>query len=169
MASGKVFEAVVSIAGQIDPSLEKSISKAQKSTSGLGKGLKIAGAIGAAGVVAIGTAAVAATKGLFDLGQSYKDASNTIRIGTGATGEALDELNDSMKEVYQSVPTSLDDASTAIADLNTRLGLTGDNLETMAEQSLMVTKTLGDDTSGVIEQSSQAFQQWNIAAEDMSS
>lgn len=169
MASGKVFEAVVSIAGQIDPSLEKSISKAQKSTSGLGKGLKIAGAVGAAGVVAIGTAAVAATKGLFDLGQSYKDASNTIRIGTGATGEALDELNDSMKEVYQSVPTSLDDASTAIADLNTRLGLTGDNLETMAEQSLMVTKTLGDDTSGVIEQSSQAFQQWNIAAEDMSS
>lgn len=169
MASGKVFEAVVSIAGQIDPSLEKSISKAQKSTSGLGKGLKIAGAVGAAGVVAIGTAAVAATKGLFDLGQSYKDASNNIRIGTGATGEALDELNDSMKEVYQSVPTSLDDASTAIADLNTRLGLTGDNLETMAEQSLMVTKTLGDDTSGVIEQSSQAFQQWNIAAEDMSS
>lgn len=169
MASGKVFEAVVSIAGQIDPSLEKSISKAQKSTSGLGKGLKIAGAVGAAGVVAIGTAAVATTKGLFDLSQSYKDASNTIRIGTGATGEALDELNDSMKEVYQSVPTSLDDASTAIADLNTRLGLTGDNLETMAEQSLMVTKTLGDDTSGVIEQSSQAFQQWNIAAEDMSS
>lgn len=169
MASGNVFEAVVSIAGQIDPSLEKSISKAQKSTSGLGKGLKIAGAVGAAGVVAIGTAAVAATKGLFDLGQSYKDASNTIRIGTGATGEALDELNDSMKEVYQSVPTSLDDASTAIADLNTRLGLTGDNLETMAEQSLMVTKTLGDDTSGVIEESSQAFQQWNIAAEDMSS
>ena len=169
MASGKVFEAVVSIAGQIDPSLEKSISKAQKSTSGLGKGLKIAGTVGAAGLVAIGTAAVAATKGLFDIGQSYKDASNTIRIGTGATGEALDELNDSMKEVYQSVPTNLDDASTAIADLNTRIGLTGDNLETMAEQSLMVTKTLGDDTSGVIEESSQAFQQWNIAAEDMSS
>ena len=168
MASGKVFEAVVSIAGQIDPSLEKSISKAQKSTSGLGKGLKIAGAVGAAGVVAIGTAAVAATKGLFDLGQSYKDASNTIRIGTGATGEALDELNDSMKEVYQSVPTSLDDASTAIADLNTRLGLTGETLETMSKQAIEVSDMLGEDMSSTIEESSQAFKQWNIGADDMS-
>ena len=168
MASGKVFEAVVSIAGQIDPSLEKSISKAQKSTSGLGKGLKIAGAVGAAGVVAIGTAAVAATKGLFNLGQSYKDASNTIRIGTGATGEALDELNDSMKEVYQSVPTSLDDASTAISDWNTRLGLTGETLETMSKQAIEVSDMLGEDMSSTIEESSQAFKQWNIGADDMS-
>lgn len=166
--AGKAFEAIVSIAGKVDPSLEKSIAKAQKSTVGLGNGLKIAGMVGAAGVAAIGTATVAATKGLFDLGEEYKAASNTIRIGTGATGDALEDLNDSMKNVYQSVPTDLASASSSIADLNTRLGLTGDTLETMSKQSLMVTKTLGDDTSGVIEESSQAFQQWNINADDMS-
>lgn len=169
MADGKAFEAIVSIAGKVDPSLEKSIAKAQKSTIGFGKGLKIAGAIGAAGLAAVGTATVAATKGLLDLGEEYKAASNTIRIGTGATGTALDDLNDSMKNVYKSVPTDLESASSSIADLNTRLGLTGDNLEMMSKQSLMVTKTLGDDTSGVIEESSQAFQQWNVSADNMSS
>ena len=164
----KTFDAVVTIAGKVDPSMEKSIQKAEKSYSGLGAKVKTFAKVGVAGVAALGAATVVATKGLFDLGESYQEASNTIRIGTGATGEALDELNSSLKDVYQSVPTNLEDASQAIADWNTRLGLTGDNLETLSKQALEVSNMLGEDMSATIEESSQAFKQWDISADDMS-
>ena len=57
-------------------------------------------------------------------------------MGTGATGEALAGLEDSFKAVFSSVPVDAADASTAIADLNTRLGLTGDDLEIRPTQFL---------------------------------
>ena len=58
-------------------------------------------------------------------------------------------------------------ASQAIADYNTRLGLTGPELEGISEQAIQVSNMLGDDLGGVIESSSQAFQQWGIDASDM--
>ena len=61
----------------------------------------------------------------------------------------------------------MEDASKAIADYNTRLGLTGPQLQEISKQALQVSDMLGDDLGGVIEESSQAFQQWNIDADNM--
>jgi len=167
MAKGKELEALISIAGKVDPSLQKSLKEAQKEANGFTKGLKVAGAVAATATAAAVTGAVAAGKALFDLGSQFKDAENTIRVGTGATGEDLQDLYQSMEEVYKSVPTTLGDASSVIADYNTRLGLTGDNLEGLSTQALQVSKILGEDVSAVVEESSQAFQQWNIDSDDM--
>lgn len=169
MAQSKTMEAVVSIAGMIDPSLEKAIKGASKYVDGLGKKLKtgaIAAAI-AAIPVATGKAVVEAGKYMKDLGASFDDAADAIRIGTGATGDALDGLLDDFDAVYKSVPTTMEDASKAIADYNTRLGLTGPQLQEISEQAIQVSDMLGDDLGSVIEESSQAFQQWNIDADDM--
>ena len=108
-----------------------------------------------------------AGKYLKDLGSQFDEAADAIRIGTGATGDALDGLLDDFDEVYKSVPTTMEDASKAIADYNTRLGLTGPQLQEISKQALQVSDMLGDDLSGVIEESSQAFQQWNIDADNM--
>ena len=108
-----------------------------------------------------------AGKCLKDLGSQFDEAADAIRIGTGATGDALDGLLDDFDEVYKSVPTTMEDASKAIADYNTRLGLTGPQLQEISKQALQVSDMLGDDLGGVIEESSQAFQQWNIDAENM--
>ena len=102
-----------------------------------------------------------------DLGASFDDAADAIRIGTGATGDALDGLLDDFDAVYKSVPTTMEDASKAIADYNTRLGLTGPQLQEISKQAIQVSDMLGDDLGSVIEESSQAFQQWNIDADDM--
>ena len=169
MAQSKTMEAVVSIAGMIDPSLEKAIKGASKYVDGLGKKLKtgaIAAAI-AAIPVATGKAVVEAGKYMKDLGASFDDAADAIRIGTGATGDALDGLLDDFDAVYKSVPTTMEDASKAIADYNTRLGLTGPQLQEISKQAIQVSDMLGDDLGSVIEESSQAFQQWNIDADDM--
>jgi phage-related minor tail protein len=149
MANGKTMQAVVNLAGSIDPSLGKAIEQAQKKISGLN------------------VKALAAGKYMKDLGASFDDAADAIRIGTGATGDALDGLLDDFDAVYKSVPTTMEDASKAIADYNTRLGLTGPQLQEISKQAIQVSDMLGDDLGSVIEESSQAFQQWNIDADDM--
>lgn len=164
---GKELQAVVNLAGSIDPSLGKAIESAQKKISGLNvKALAVGAAVGGI-AVATGKAVVEAGKYLKDLGSQFDEAADAIRIGTGATGDALDGLLDDFDEVYKSVPTTMEDASKAIADYNTRLGLTGPQLQEISKQALQVSDMLGDDLGGVFEESSQAFQQWNIDAENM--
>lgn len=164
---GKELQAVVNLAGSIDPSLGKAIESAQKKISGLNvKALAVGAAVGGI-AVATGKAVLEAGKYLKDLGSQFDEAADAIRIGTGATGDALDGLLDDFDEVYKSVPTTMEDASKAIADYNTRLGLTGPQLQEISKQALQVSDMLGDDLGGVIEESSQAFQQWNIDAENM--
>lgn len=164
---GKVLQAVVNLAGSIDPSLGKAIESAQKKISGLNVKAHAVGAAVGGIAVATGKAVVEAGKYLKDLGSQFDEAADAIRIGTGATGDALDGLLDDFDEVYKSVPTTMEDASKAIADYNTRLGLTGPQLQEISKQALQVSDMLGDDLGGVIEESSQAFQQWNIDAENM--
>lgn len=166
---GKELQAVVNLAGSIDPSLGKAIESAQKKISGLNvKALAVGAAVGGI-AVATGKTVVEAGKYLKDLGSQFDEAADAIRIGTGATGDALDGLLDDFDEVYKSVPTTMEDASKAIADYNTRLGLTGPQLQEISKQALQVSDMLGDDLGGVIEESSQAFQQWNIDADNMGS
>lgn len=93
---------------------------------------------------ALGTAAVGVGKALFDIGSEFDSMSDTIRAGTGATGEALEGLEASAKKVATTVPTSFEQAGTTVADLNTRLGLTGDELETVAEQVIAAGDLFGE-------------------------
>ena len=174
---GKMLTTTINIMGQIDPSLQKTIADTQKRIKKLAPALAAAtaGALAMKGafsltksVIALtGTAAIEAGKYLKDLGSQFDEAADAIRIGTGATGDALDGLLDDFDEIYKSVPTTMEDASKAIADYNTRLGLTGPQLQEISKQALQVSDMLGDDLGGVIEESSQAFQQWNIDADNM--
>lgn len=167
MATGKELKALVSITGKVDPSLNKAISSASGSMNNFGNTAKTVSKVAAVAVTAMATATIAAGKALIDIGNDFKAAQNTIRIGTGATGQDLEALYGTMKEVYKSVPTTLEDASTVIADYNTRLGLTGTALQGLSTQALQVSKMLGDDVSSVVEASSQAFQQWHVSTENM--
>lgn len=167
MADGKTLKATVALAGAIDPSLEKTIKNAQNS---IGKLNLKAIAIGTAFVAGAGLAIKAAAdigKSLYNLGAEFDSAYDAIRVGTGATGEDLEALQNTMKDVYTSVPASMEDASKAIADYNTRLGLTGDELADMSTKALQVSDMLGEDLTSTIESSSQAFQQWGIDSKDM--
>lgn len=167
MAGNKQLEAVVDFVGNIDPSLSKAIEGAKKQLGGIN--LKAVAAGAAVGGIAIATGkAVASAAGyLKDLGAEFDEAFDSIRVGTGATGEDLAALQDDFKAVYSSVPTTMEDASKAIADYNTRLGLTGENLQGISGQAIQVADLLGEDLGGVIEGSSKAFQQWNIDADGM--
>ena len=118
--------------------------------------------------------AAAAGAALFALGKAAYDAFveidaayDKIETSTGAMGESLDSLKQSFDNVFSNA-TYVDDAetlATTISDLNTYLGLTGENLEIIATQVSNL-QGMGKDIS--VESLSQAFNRWGVETEDMS-
>ena len=122
------------------------------------KGL-MAKALPAASAAAVG-------KALFDIGSEFDDMTDTIIVGTGASGQALEELKRSAMDIATTVPTSFGDAADTVQDLNTRLGLTGENLTKVGTQ----VQQLGDLTGEAFdtEAFAGAMSAWGTSAEDMS-
>lgn len=168
MPKGTELALAIAIGAKINSSFQKAMGTVDKETSKIGSAAKKAGIISAAALAGIGTAAAASAKALYNLGAEFDKGVDTIRIGTGATGKQLDGLKSSMENVFSSVPTDVETASQAIADYNTRLGVSGETLETLSGQAIQVSDMLGEDLTSTIESSSQAFQQWNIGEDEMS-
>ncbi len=126
------------------------------------------GKIGKAAGVAMGAALAGAgiAKAIYNIGSSFDDAYDTIRVGTGATGKALKGLKGDFKDVVKSVPTDFDSASTAIADLNTRLGLSGKPLRTLSKQFLELSRITGTDVGTNIKTVTRAFGDWDVKTKD---
>lgn len=119
---------------------------------------------GALGFTAIAAGAAAVGKALYSIGETFDEVEDTIRVGTGATGDALAGLVDDAKAVATSVPTSFEAAGSTVADLNTRLGLSGETLQTVASQFLEAGRILGQDVD--INTATGALSAFKISGDD---
>lgn len=146
------------------------LTLATSKLSAVGKAMQSVGkkmtSIGKSMTKCITTPILAAGGALAVLDQKFDEATATIRAGTGATGEALEELNDSFKEVYSKVPQGMDEVSSALADLNTRTGLTGKELEGLTQTMLTLSRICGDDVNSLIASSTRLFGDWGIEIKD---
>lgn len=161
--------------GNVNKKVAESQSKwisAGKSMQTAGENMKTAGeGISSAGKsLSLGITAplIAAGTGLFKLGSDFDEANDKIRAGTGKTGESLKQLNGDFQEVYKTVPSSLDEASTAITDLSKRVTLSNSALKDLAEQELRLSKLTGSDLSSTITSSTRMFQDAGIKQSDYS-
>lgn len=125
---------------------------------------KTTGAIGAGLLAGAGAAAV----GLFQIGSSFDDAFDNIRVSTGATGPALEQLQADMKAVATSVPASFDQSSLAISEFNKRLGLTGQPLQTMSSQVLELSRITNTDLGTNLAAVSSVMQNFGVDASQQS-
>jgi len=125
----------------------------------LAQGAAVAGAGILAGAGAIGV-------GLFQIGTQFDDAFDNIRIGTGATGPALEALQNDLKAVAGSVPATFSDASTAVTEFNTRLGLTGQPLQDLSNQILELSRMTGTDLKTNIAAVAGVMNNFGIATGD---
>lgn len=114
-----------------------------------------------AGLVAVGGAAYA-------LGTQFDDAYDKIRTGTGATGESLNGLETDFKKVVSTVPASFADASTAVSQLNVKLGLTGQPLQDLSGQLLQLSKITETDISTNVAAAAGVFQNFGVATGEQS-
>jgi phage-related minor tail protein len=110
-------------------------------------------------LVAVGAAAMKAA-GDFNAGV------HEIRKGTGATGDALKNMSATLNEMWGEFPDSARTIGIAIADLNTRLGLTGTPLREMAEQMLNLSRVTGGDLHQTIMAATRVFGDWSIATKN---
>ena len=108
----------------------------------------------------------AAGAGMVAMGAKFDDSFDKIRIGTGATGKALEGLNKDFRAVAKTVPSSFDEISTAIADYNTRLNLSGEALQKLSTQTLNLARITEMDLSKIIEETSQAFMAFKVPTEN---
>lgn len=113
-------------------------------------------------IAAFGVAAVASF-------QKVEAALNKIRVGTGATGNALKTLQNDFRAVAANSTSSLDTVATAVADLNTKLGIMGEPLQQLSAQMTNLSKISGESISGLADGVSRAFNIAKVSTEDYES
>ena len=143
------------------------LGEAMAEADSKGQGFELSlGKVAAAGAALVGAVA-AAGKAAYDIGATFDDAYDTIRVGTGAAGEDFEALQQSMRNVATEsigVGSDMGAIGTMLADVNTRLGLTGEPLEKMTSQ-LMQLQGMGVDAD--INEVSKALSGFGIEAADM--
>lgn len=127
------------------------------------------GKLAAVGIAGVATAAVGVGGALFKVGSDFDTEFDKIRIGTGATGEALQGLQADFKAVLQDVPTDFAGAGTAVADLNTRLGLVGEPLRDLSGQFINLARITGGDVSAQIDNLTRVFGDAGLAQSEYAS
>ena len=150
------------MANTVTITVDADTKKAEKNVKGMGGKFKTAmkGVAMASGGLTL--AAGAAAK----LGQEYQEATNTIAAGTGATGEQLEGLTQSFKDVWASVPQDAATVSAAIADVNTEMGLEGDALEDVTKAFLDVSRAMGEEAGPMIKSVADSMIAFGVPAEE---
>ena len=110
-------------------------------------------------IAGLATASLAAWK-------QVDDGMDTVILKTGATGEALQSMQDSVKNIATSLPVTFQDAGTAIGEVNTRFGVTGEQLEDISTKFLKFAKINGVDVNQSIDQVQKAISAFGLSAED---
>ena len=109
-------------------------------------------------IAALGTACV---KAFNDVDEGL----DIIVTKTGASGAALESMQDSMKNVFGSLAVDADEAGTAIGEVNTRFGLMGETLEQTAAEFLKFSKITGADVNSSIDDVDSIMEKFGVDVE----
>lgn len=157
-------DGTIKIDSKIDQKqFEKDLQGMQKKMKGAGDSLKKTGKnltkYVSAPLIGVTGLAVAAAN---EIDKAYKN----IQIGTGATGDELQELHDVFDNVFTQVPQGPEEVSNVIADFNTLMGLTGEEAELMSLKVLDASRMMGIDSANLTQQAAEAFNRWGFEGEE---
>lgn len=130
MPKSKVMELAIKIAGKVDKSLGTSTKAANKQLATIQKAADKVSTVMTAGLAAMGTGAIAATKYLTDLGGEWQTATNQVAAATGAAGAELENLRDVMENVYA------DNFGEDVADVADAVALVNRNMANLDQNGL---------------------------------
>lgn len=111
-------------------------------------------------IVAVGAAAMAAFN-------EVDEGADIIVTKTGATGEALEDMEQRMKNLATSIPTDFATAGAAIGEVNTRFKITGDEMEQLSGQFIKFAKMNKTDVSSSIDNVQKVMAAYGLKTEDV--
>ena len=163
----KIMQAVVSFAGTIDPSLGKAMDNVARHLDKVNwKAVAVGAAVGGI-AVATGKAVVEAGKYLAELGDDYNKAMNQLSASTGATGDELDALGESVKNIYaQNLGEDFNDVAEGLAATQKASDLAGEALEQATAAGFVLRDTFDYDISESARAASALMKNFNISAEE---
>ena len=129
--------------------------KAGKKLTDAGKKMSVA----SAGIAAVGGASIAA------FNEVDEGADNVIKA-TGATGEAAEELEEVYGKVASSIVGDFADIGSAVGEINTRFGYTGDKLETASIKFEKFASITGVDAKEAVQAVSRALNDSGIPLDE---
>lgn len=160
-----IFDDVKKAFSEVTKGAEETSKQVKASFEDIGNSLKDVGGeltkYVTAPLVALGTVAFASANDI-------DNAMDNIRAGTGATGTALEELGQSLRNVLGQIPTSANDISIAFSELNTRFGITGQTLEGVTKNILEFARMTNTDVTTAVKGASDVFAIWKVQSDEMS-
>lgn len=85
---------------------------------------------------------------------------------TGATGQALIDLQESARSIATTIPTSFETAGSAIGGVNTKFGLVGEDLEELSTKFIKFADLNDTDVSNAVDKTQKVMQAFGLETED---
>ena len=105
-----------------------------------------------------------------DMADAFDEASATIVEGTGASGEALADLNQQAQDAFGRIADADQDingVSGILAELNTRFGLTGDELEDLTVKMSNFSQHTDSDGVRSVDNIANVMKRWGMDMDDV--
>lgn len=94
------------------------------------------------------------------------DAMDNVIKKTGASGESLEELEDIVNSIATTIPVDFMTVSNAVAETNTRFGVTGEELEKLSSSFIKFSELNDTDVTASIDQVSAMMKAWGLETSD---
>lgn len=120
--------------------------------------------IGLAGKLGIWFGIAQAVQYVIKTFNQFQESQKILVQATGASGKVLKELSEVVLSLQSSVNQAQTEIAAAVGEVNTRLGLTGKELENVTENYLKFATVTGQDGKEAIAENIRLFNIWNIEA-----
>lgn len=102
-------------------------------------------------------------------GKAWSDVDeglDTVIVKTGATGEALEEMEGIVEEIPQLMNVSFGEAGEAVGEVNTRFGVTGEQLQNLSVDFLKFAKLNDTDVSSAVDKTQKVMAAFGLETKD---
>jgi TP901 family phage tail tape measure protein len=105
----------------------------------------------------------------YELADAFSESQKIVVNATGATGETLEGLEQSMMNAYSNNKQSLDTTASAIGEINTRMGLQGDVLSDVTGKFLDYSNVTNTNVVNSVANVTKIMNKWNEEQENVES